>query len=100
MVMPTQITAERRKQLSEKHGIDKDYLYQCLTGRRDLNPAQARRLETETQGELTRKMLCQKTYAGIWPELAQPWDGVERRTRVRRQVDRNLIAAQAKPNPA
>ena len=34
-----------------------------------MNPAEARRLETETGGELTRQMLCQKTWAAIWPEL-------------------------------
>lgn len=34
-----------------------------------MGPAEAMRLETETDKELTRQMLCQKTYAGIWPEL-------------------------------
>lgn len=95
MVMSTKITAERRKQLAQKHGVNEDYLYQCLTGRRDLNPAEAMRLETETKGELTRQSLCQKTYAGIWPDL-KPWDGIERRSLVRRQADRDAQAALAK----
>lgn len=68
--MSKQITTERRKQLAENHTVSEQYLYQCLTGRRDMNPAQAMSLETETCGELTRQMLCQKTFAGIWPELA------------------------------
>lgn len=67
--MSQNITPERRRQLAEKHKIHEQYLYQCLTGRRDMSPAQAMALETETQGELTRQMLCQKTYAGIWKDL-------------------------------
>ena len=48
---------------------NEQYLYQLLTGRRDMNPAEARRLEEESGGELTRRMLCQKTWHRIWPEL-------------------------------
>ncbi len=73
--MHKQISAERRQQLAELHRVNEQYLYQCLTGRRDMNPAQAMTLETETGGELTRQMLCQKTYAGIWPGL-DPEQGV------------------------
>lgn len=51
-------------------GLDERYLYQCLTGRRDMSPAQARRIESQTSGELTRQMLCQGTWRDIWPELA------------------------------
>ena len=76
--MATQITTERRNKLAEKHGINKDYLYQCLAGRRDLNPSDAMRLELETKGELKRQMLCQKTYESIWPNL-KPWDGIAER---------------------
>lgn len=45
------------------------YLYQCLAGLRDMNPAEARRLESATGGELSRRQLCQRTWAAIWPEL-------------------------------
>lgn len=45
------------------------YLYQCLAGIRDMNPANARRAEDLTGGELRRWSLCQKTWAAIWPEL-------------------------------
>jgi len=34
-----------------------------------MGPIEARRVETESDGVLTRKMLCQKTWRGIWPEL-------------------------------
>lgn len=67
--MANQLTPDDRKRLAALTGIDEQYLYQCLTGRRDMNPERARRAEVETKGELTRQMLCQKTYAGIWPEL-------------------------------
>lgn len=69
--MSTLISPEKRRVLAAKVQIDPRYLYQCLTGRRDMNPSEARRVEAETDGELTRQMLCQKTYLGIWPELAQ-----------------------------
>ena len=69
--MLNQFTPERRRELSAAHGINEQYLYQCLTGRRDMGPAEAMRLERETNGELTRQFLCQKTHIGIWPELAE-----------------------------
>ena len=68
--MTKEITPDDRKRLAAAHGVNEQYLYQLLTGRRDMNPIEARRVEDESGGELTRKMLCQKTYAGIWPELA------------------------------
>jgi DNA-binding transcriptional regulator YdaS (Cro superfamily) len=69
--MPKQLTPDDRKRIATLTGIDEQYLYQCLTGRRDMNPERARRAEVDTGGEVTRQMLCQKTYAGIWPELAE-----------------------------
>jgi DNA-binding transcriptional regulator YdaS (Cro superfamily) len=71
-VMANQLNPDDRKRLAALTGIDEQYLYQCLTGRRDMNPERARRAEVDTKGELTRQMLCQKTYAGIWPELVAP----------------------------
>ena len=73
--MTQQITVERRKQLAEKHNCNEQYLYQCLTGRREMGPIEARRLEAESDGELTRQMLCQKTYLSIWPELVEATAG-------------------------
>lgn len=68
--MLKQITPSDRKRLAELVRINEQYLYQCLTGRRDMGPAEAVRVERESGGELTRKQLCQNTYAAIWPELA------------------------------
>ena len=74
--MEKSFTPSDRKRISALTGIDEQYLYQCLTGRRDMNPAQARKAEEATNGEVTRQMLCQRTYAGIWPELAKAEQGV------------------------
>lgn len=73
LFMSKEITAKERQEWAEKlGGISEQYLYQCLTGRADMNPIRARQIEVETDGVLTRQMLCQKTWRGIWPELAQP----------------------------
>jgi DNA-binding transcriptional regulator YdaS (Cro superfamily) len=66
------ISAKRRAELAALHNTNADYLYQCLTGRRDMAPEEAMRLETATGGELHRLMLCQKRAHLIWPELAAP----------------------------
>lgn len=70
MDKPT-ITPADRKRIAALTGINEQYLYQCLSGLRDMNPASAMTAETVTRGEVTRQMLCQKTFAGIWPELAK-----------------------------
>lgn len=67
--MSTQITSQRRRELAAIAGISDAYLYQCLTGRRDMGPIEARRCADVTNGELKLWQLCQKTWFGIWPEL-------------------------------
>lgn len=69
--MSKPITPERRREIARAAGIHEQYLYQCLTGRREMSPAEARRIETQTAGELTRQMLCQRTWRDIWPELGE-----------------------------
>lgn len=68
--MSKQITPKERQAWAIKLGINEQYLYQCLTGRRDMGPTEARRVEAESDGAITRQMICQKTWQGIWPELA------------------------------
>lgn len=68
--MSNAITPEKRRMWADRLGVNEQYLYQCLTARRDMNPAEARRIEDESNGAITRQMLCQKTWQGIWPELA------------------------------
>lgn len=70
--MDQKITSEQRREIAALVGVHEQYLYQCLTGRRDMSPTEARRIEDASGGTLTRQMLCQGTWKGIWPELAEP----------------------------
>jgi len=67
--MNTQITPDERRQLAEKVGMNEQYLYQCLTGRREMSAWEAVRIEQETEGRVNRKMVCQGSWKAIWPEL-------------------------------
>jgi DNA-binding transcriptional regulator YdaS (Cro superfamily) len=69
--MNTQITPDERRQLAEKVGINEQYLYQCLTGRREMSASEAVRVEMASDGRLTRQMLCQESWQSIWPELVE-----------------------------
>jgi DNA-binding transcriptional regulator YdaS (Cro superfamily) len=69
--MNTQIPPDERRQLAEKVGINEQYLYQCLTGRRDMSASEAVRVEMASDGRLTRQMLCQESWQSIWPELVE-----------------------------
>jgi DNA-binding transcriptional regulator YdaS (Cro superfamily) len=64
-------TPEQRARIAAKTGVNPAYLYQCLTGRRDMNPARALEIERQTRGEVRRWHLCQKTWYGIWPDIAK-----------------------------
>jgi DNA-binding transcriptional regulator YdaS (Cro superfamily) len=68
--MNQEITVARRRELAELHGVNVDYLYQCLKGFRCMAPEEAMRLELATNGELRRVDLCQGRAHLIWPELA------------------------------
>ncbi len=67
--MTTQITPDERRRLAEKVGMSEQYIYQCLTGRREMSAAEAVRVEQESGGEITRKMVCRISWPDIWPEL-------------------------------
>lgn len=67
--MAFELTPAERRLLAIKANVNERYLYQCLTGRRDMKPSEARRVEDATEGRLSRQALCQKTWRGIWPEL-------------------------------
>ena len=69
--MLCKISPADRRRIAQATGVDDRYLYQCLTGRRDMEPARAVRIELAMQGEVTRFDLCQKNGAGIWPEQYQ-----------------------------
>lgn len=65
------INPAERKRLADQLRINEQYLYQCLTGRRDMDPATAMRAEIETGGVLKRQMLCQSSFKAIWPDLTE-----------------------------
>ena len=65
------ITPEERRELAEKVGLSEQYIYQCLTGRREMSAWQAVWVEQESGGKITRKMLCQGSWQAIWPELVE-----------------------------
>ena len=67
--MEQKLTAQQRQELAEKVGLNEQGLYQCLSGRRDMSPAEAIRVEAASGGTVTRQMLCQGTWAKIWPEV-------------------------------
>lgn len=65
------LTPSERKELAAKVQVNEQYLYQCLTGRRDMDPVEAIRVERESEGLVTRFQLCSRRGVEIWPELAQ-----------------------------
>jgi DNA-binding transcriptional regulator YdaS (Cro superfamily) len=67
--MSKQWTLEERRRLAEMSGANPAYLYQCLTGRREMGPVEARKLEAATNCEIRPWHVCQKTWFLIWPEL-------------------------------
>lgn len=69
--MSKTISPIERKKWAALFEINEQYLYQCLTGRGEMSAIEARRIEDLSNGEITRKMVCQKTWFGIWPELAE-----------------------------
>ena len=60
--------AERRS-LAQLAGIGDPYLYQCLSGRREMGAIEAMRVERATNARLRRWHVCPKTWHLIWPEL-------------------------------
>ncbi len=63
------MTAAVRKALAERVGVDEQYLYQCLTGRKAMTPAEAVRVERESGHVVRRWNLRRDDWHRIWPEL-------------------------------
>lgn len=62
------ISTPERGQLARAAGVNDQYLYQCLTRRRDMDPKEAARVEAATGGQLRRWHL-RRDWHLIWPEL-------------------------------
>ena len=58
-----------RARLAALARINEAYLYQCLTGRRDMGALEAVRVEVATRRVLRRWDLCTRNWHLIWPEL-------------------------------
>lgn len=67
--MRNKLSPEKRRELATLAGINDRYLYQCLTGIRDMEPETAVRVEKVTKGQLTRQMLLPNRWRRVWPEL-------------------------------
>lgn len=101
MQLKEYIQSERGKAttLAESLGIPLSYLSQMASGNRSITAERAADIELFTGGVVTRKEMFPAKWQRIWPELVkgkQPksWDGkTERRTYVRRQSDRDALAA-------
>jgi DNA-binding transcriptional regulator YdaS (Cro superfamily) len=63
------VSAKERDALADELGLDRRYLYQVLSGRREMSPAEAVAAEQRSAGRLRRWMLRSKSWHLIWPEL-------------------------------
>jgi hypothetical protein len=62
------VTPSERQDLASQLGVNEQYLYQCMTARRDLDAAIARRLEVLSSGRI-RVWHVRRDWHHIWPEL-------------------------------
>lgn len=63
------INPTERRALAQLVGVDEQYLYQCLTGRKAMKPEEAVRAERLSNRALRRWDLRPKDWHLIWPEL-------------------------------
>jgi len=57
-----------RQAIAKKAGINPHYLYQCMTGRRDMSARAAACLERESAGRI-RRWHVRRDWHLIWPDL-------------------------------
>jgi DNA-binding transcriptional regulator YdaS (Cro superfamily) len=79
--MDVQITAKDRADMAALAGINEQYLYQCLTKRRDMDATVAVKVEQVT-GQRIRRWQLRRDWHKTWPELI----GVEGAPRVPAEV--------------
>lgn len=69
MTMPIELPAPAERQaIAQRAGLNAQYLYQCLTRRRDMDARQAVDLERASDGRLKRWHV-RRDWHLIWPEL-------------------------------
>lgn len=64
-----EITPTERRELAELTKVDEQYLYQCLSGRKDMKVHEAVRVERESGFRLRRWQLRRNDWWLNWPEL-------------------------------
>lgn len=67
--MAKQFPPEDRRRIAVKVRVNEQYLYQCLTGRREMGPVEAVRVQRESDQEIRVWDVCHKTWYLIWPHL-------------------------------
>lgn len=63
------IQPSERRELAELVKVDEQYLYQCLTGRKDMKTKEAVRVERDSGYRLRRWHLRSNDWWEHWPEL-------------------------------
>lgn len=63
------VDATKRRLISERVGLNEQYLYQCLTGRRVAPAERCASIEQASEGAVTRRDLRPADWWLIWPEL-------------------------------
>ena len=63
------MTSTERAALADRVKVSDAYLYQCLTGRKAMNPEEAVRIERESDRAVMRWDLRRDDWHRIWPEL-------------------------------
>lgn len=63
------MTASERSELAAAVGVNEQYLYQCLTGRKAMKPEEAVRVERASGLRLRRWHVRTQDWHRIWPEL-------------------------------
>lgn len=63
------MSAQDRKALAEQVGVDEQYLYQCLSGRKAMRADEAVRVERDSGHRVMRWHLRRGDWHRIWPEL-------------------------------
>ena len=66
------VTPAERAEIAALVGMNEQYLYQCITGRKAMKPAEAVRVESASGGRLTRALLRPNDYWLVWPDLSAP----------------------------
>jgi DNA-binding transcriptional regulator YdaS (Cro superfamily) len=65
----TNMNAAERQAVAAKLGISEQYLYQCLTGRKNMRPEEAVRVERDSASGIRRWQVRISDWHLIWPEL-------------------------------